>query len=303
MKYKSTVLQVSDQSGRTALVTGANKGLGLIVARELAKAGVFVIIASRSEDRGKAAVRNIKELIPDAQLEYIQLDLASLDSVHKCVEEFKKTHDQLDILVNNGAVALIPSRRVTKDGFEMQLGTNYLGHFALTGLLLDCLRRSPAARVVSIGGQVHLLGKMNFEDIQSKHNYGRWKAYGQSKLATLLYMREFNKRLKKAQSSIMSVAAHPGVTNTRHSSLGQPFLDKVINAMSVLSASSPEIGAQPFIYAATASDLPGGSYVGPAKNSKLPKIVLPGKRAQNDEDAKKLWALSEELTNVQYKFS
>jgi NAD(P)-dependent dehydrogenase (short-subunit alcohol dehydrogenase family) len=209
MSTKWSTAQIPDQSGRTAVVTGANSGLGLVSARELARHGASVVLACRNTAKGDQALRAIQAVAPDAQLELAQLDLGDLESVAAFAESFRASHDGLDLLINNAGV-MAPPRRETKDGFELQLGTNLLGHFALTGRLIGALEGRVDARVVTLSSNAHKMGRIDFEDLQSEHGYKRWGAYGQSKLADLMFALELDRRLRAAGSTITSVAAHPG---------------------------------------------------------------------------------------------
>src|SRR5205823_8094665 len=205
--------QIPDQGGRVAVVTGANSGLGRIVARELARAGARVTLACRDASKGERAAAEIGSAVADARLEVAKLDLASLESVRNFAQRFGAAHDRLDLLVNNAGVMAAPYRR-TADGFELQLGTNHLGHFALTGELLAMLRDQPGARVVTVSSNAHKAGRIDFDDLQGERRYRRWRAYSQSKLANLLFMFELDRRAKAAGLELVSVAAHPGYAAT-----------------------------------------------------------------------------------------
>src|SRR5690242_4845134 len=210
---KWTANDMPDQTGRVAIVTGANVGLGYESALALARKGAQVIVASRNPEKGQKAVSSIKEQVPGAKIEFIQLDLASLASVRAFADEFKRRYNRLDLLLNNAGVMAIP-RAETADGFEMQLGTNHLGHFALTGLLLDLLLKTPGSRIVNTSSSAQYMGRMNFEDPQLRQNYSRWGAYGQSKLANVLFTHELQRRLEQAGSTTISASAHPGGART-----------------------------------------------------------------------------------------
>ena len=302
MSQSWSVQDIPDQSGRIAVVTGANRGLGLIVARELARAGAEVIIGSRDLERGTSAARSIGELVPSARVTALELDLADLNSVREFARHLSENWPALDLLVNNAAVAAVPQRRLTADGFESQFGTNHLGHFALTGLLLDALRNRSDSRVVSMTAALYPIGKIDFDDLQSEKRYKRWRAYAQSKLATLMFALELHRRLQAAGLAIRSVVAHPGAAKTHpQGQAGAPLADRLFNALSNrLMAKSPEEGAVTYLYAATAVDLPGGSFVGPGRRGGGPVTAEPNAKALDEEVAQRLWNVSEQLTGVSY---
>jgi NAD(P)-dependent dehydrogenase (short-subunit alcohol dehydrogenase family) len=304
MSTKWTSDQIPDQRGRVAVVTGGNSGLGLETARQLARAGADVVIACRSPDKGAAAVSDIKAGVPDARLQVAALDLASLDSVRAFAEWLRTERDGLDLLVNNAGV-MAPPRRETADGFELQLGTNHLGHFALTALLIGAMEGRREARVVTISSGAHRMGKINFGDLQSKHRYFRWRAYGQSKLANLLFMYELDRRLRAAGSQIKSVGAHPGYAATNLQSAAPPIADRLVMMVTNrLIAQSAAMGALPQLYAATYPGLEGGTYVGPdgiAEQRGHPKPVGASGAARDEQVARRLWEASEELTGVSFE--
>src|SRR5258708_1926870 len=204
-----TAEQIPDQRGRAAIVTGANSGLGRIVARELARHGARVVVASRDNAKGAEAARAVTAAFPSSTVEAERLDLADLSSIRAFVDRIRAGYNHIDLLINNAGVMAAPYQR-TADGFELQLGTNHLGHFALTGLLLPLLNNRPDARVVTVSSQNHRRGQMRFDDLQGEHRYSRWGAYAQSKLANLLFAFELDRRLKSAGWQVISVAAHPG---------------------------------------------------------------------------------------------
>ncbi len=300
----ATMNEIPDQHGRIAVITGANSGIGLEAARELARAGAHVIMACRDTGKGEAAAATIRETVPDAELDVAQLDLAALGSVRAFAERYP--HDRLDLLINNAGV-MVPPYTTTVDGFELQFATNHLGHFALTGLLLDRLRATPGARVGTVSSTAHKIGHIDFDDLQSERAYRRWRAYGQSKLANLLFMFELDRRLRASDADVLSVAAHPGysatnlqfaATPSRIERLGSVVLNRVV-------AQSAERGALPTLYAATA-DIPGGSFVGPDGFQEMrgaPTLVKPTRAARDPETARRLWEVSEELTGVHFAFA
>lgn len=303
MNAKWTADQIPDQQGRTAIVTGANSGLGFVIARELARAGAHVIVASRDADRGAKAMGAIKAAHPAANVEVAQLDLASLASVRAFATHFLAGHNQLDLLINNAGIMAAPYRR-TADGFELQFGTNHLGHFALTGLLMPAFNQRLGTRVATMSSNLHKGGEIRFDDLQGEQHYSRWGAYGQSKLANLLFALELDRRLKAAGLPMISVAAHPGYSATNLQMSGPPLQERIVMRLANrLFAQPAEMGALPMIYAATYPDLPGGSYVGPdgpREARGYPALVQPSERAMDAAAARRLWEVSEELTGVKY---
>ena len=291
---------IPDQTGRRAIVTGANGGLGLIAARELAHKGASVVLACRNMQKGEIALAEVRAAGGDAEL--APLDLGNLASVRGFAASQERP---LDLLVNNAGV-MAPPRSQTADGFELQLGTNHLGHFALTGLLLERLKAAAAPRVVSLPSNGHRIGKINFDDLQSQRRYRRWSAYGQSKLANLLFMRELDRRARAAGLPLVSVAAHPGYSATNLQFAAPPLADRIVmRVLNLLVAQSADAGALSPLYAATMPDLPGGSYVGPDGPGEWrgsPHLVGMSKRAQDPETARRLWEVSESLTGVRYAF-
>jgi NAD(P)-dependent dehydrogenase (short-subunit alcohol dehydrogenase family) len=300
MSTKWTAEQIPDQTGRTAVVTGANSGLGLSTARELARAGAHVVLACRNLEKGEAA---LQEVGSGAELE--QLDLASLESVKAFAERFLASHDGLDLLINNAGL-MAPPRGVTADGFELQFGTNVLGHFALTGRLLGTLEGREDARVVTLSSNAHKLGRIHWDDLQSERRYNRWRAYNQSKLGDLMIALELDRRLRAAGSTVRSVAAHPGYSATNLQSAAAPAVDRAVMAVTNrLLAQSEDMGALPTLYAATYPGLEGGTYVGPdgyLEQRGHPEPVTPTKSARDEEAAGRLWDVCEELTGVHYEF-
>jgi NAD(P)-dependent dehydrogenase (short-subunit alcohol dehydrogenase family) len=293
--------QIPDQGGRTAIVTGANSGLGLVTARELARAGASVVMACRNLEKGHAAVDEVRAALPDAQVQLDELDLASLASVRAFADRFKAPHDGLDLLINNAGVMGSPRRR-TADGFELQFGTNHLGHFALTSALLETMEGREDARVVTLSSTAHKMGRINFDNLNGDRHYFRWNAYGQSKLANLLFALELDRRLRAVGSTVKSLAAHPGYAATNLQRSGPPMFDRLVMvASNALIAQSDEMGALPILYAATQPGLEGGTYVGPdgfQEQRGHPKIVKPSGRARDPETGRRLWEVSERMTAV-----
>jgi NAD(P)-dependent dehydrogenase (short-subunit alcohol dehydrogenase family) len=302
-----TARDIPDQSGRTAVVTGSNSGLGLVTARELARAGASVIVACRNTDKGEQAASSIRSAVPPADVTVRELDLADLSSVRAFAQRIGAEHDRLDLLVNNAGV-MAPPRRLTADGFESQIGTNYLGHFALTGLLLPALLAAAAPRVVTLSSLAHRMGKIRFDDLQFEHGYNNWRAYGQSKLADLMFSFDLARRATEAGTALTSVAAHPGYAATNlqfagpakvHERAAMAIANKVI-------AQSADMGALPSLYAATVPDLPSGSFVGPdgfMEGRGHPHVVSGAARAYDRQAWTKLWELSAQLTGVSYEFA
>jgi NAD(P)-dependent dehydrogenase (short-subunit alcohol dehydrogenase family) len=298
-----TAADIPDLDGHRAVVTGANSGLGFQIALELARHGASVVLAVRDAFRGEDAARRMEGM--DVAVEVERLDLADLTSVRAFADRFS---GGLDLLVNNAGVMALP-RRTTKDGFEMQLGTNHLGHFALTGLLLPRLLESPGARVVTMSSGAHAYGRIRFENLQGERHYQRWLAYGQSKLANLLFAFELARRAALADLDLTSVAAHPGYAATNLQTQGARMEDSRAKAFVAelgnrLFAQSDAQGALPALYAATMPDVIGGEYFGPDGRSGMrghPTRAQTSKSARDPELAARLWAVSEELTGVSYE--
>jgi NAD(P)-dependent dehydrogenase (short-subunit alcohol dehydrogenase family) len=298
-----TASDIPDQSGRTALVTGASSGLGLATSTELARHGARVLMAVRDQRKGEAALKRILAEVPGAAVELVTLDLTSLASVAATAEEVATRLRSLDVLVDNAGVMAVPRGR-TADGFETQLGTNHLGHFALTGRLLPLLLAAPAPRVVVVSSDAHKIGRMRFDDLMGERSYGRWSAYGQSKLANLLFVRELDRRVREKALPLVAAAAHPGYAATNlQSGQGNRLLEAGMRLGNLLVAQSEEHGAWPQEYAATMPDVTGGAYYGPGGlggTRGSPTLVQPSARARDDVAAHRLWDASVELTGVRY---
>jgi NAD(P)-dependent dehydrogenase (short-subunit alcohol dehydrogenase family) len=303
---KWTAADIPDQAGRIAVVTGANSGLGLAAARALAGAGANVVLACRNAEKGETVVASIRADLPDASLALEALDLSSLDSVRAFAKRFRAGHESLDLLINNAGV-MAPPRRETADGFELQLGTNHLGHFALTGLLLGKLQGREDARVVTVSSTAHKMGRINFDNLQGERRYFRWNAYGQSKLANVLFALELDRRLRAAGSAVKSLVAHPGYASTNLQSAAPPLLDRAVMAVTNrLLGQTPEMGALPELYAATRPNLDGGLFIGPdgfEEQRGYPRVVRPVRAGRDEATAARLWDVSEELTGVSYDFA
>lgn len=296
--------------GRRVIVTGANTGLGRHTAEALAARGAAVTMAVRTLSKGEDAAAAIRAAHPAAEVAVMRLDLAELESVRAFASAWSAANPGgLDLLINNAGVMAIPRRR-TADGFEMQLGTNHLGHFALTGLLLPALVAVPHSRVVTVSSNAHRAGRMDFGDLMGERRYGRWRAYGQSKLANLLFTGELQRRIDRAGMSIKAMAAHPGFASTdllvdRQASGGNSLAQRVKDWGSRAFAQPASMGALPTLFAATMPDLPGDTYVGPSgllEQRGHPVVVGRSAAARNRADAERLWTLSEELTSVTYPF-
>jgi NAD(P)-dependent dehydrogenase (short-subunit alcohol dehydrogenase family) len=293
-----------DLRGYTALVTGANSGLGLETARALAAKGAHVVMASRDLEKGRKAQSSLEESIPGAVLELVQLDLASLAGVRDFAQRFQEKHTQLNLLFNNAGVMAIPYRK-TPDGFEWQFGTNYLGHFALTGLLLPTVLATPKSRVITTSSMAQTMGKIEFDNLNGERSYSRWSAYGKSKLADAIFAFELQRRLKRAGVDTISVAAHPGYSHTSLQSTSATETGAIMERLlySLYSGQSAAMGALPQLYAATSPFLYGGEYIGPDGffgMSGYPKKVRASKPAYDEPVAAKLWEVSVEMTGVDY---
>jgi NAD(P)-dependent dehydrogenase (short-subunit alcohol dehydrogenase family) len=304
-----TLDQIPDLTGKTALVTGANSGIGLETARVLAARGATVILGCRNQARAEAALAQIRASAPDARLEFLQIDLSDLDSVRAAAGQVKARHPALDILCNNAGVMGHHSVQLTKQGFEVQFGTNHLGHFALTGLLLETLQAAPAARVVAVSSVAHRATRaMNLDDPAfERTRYWHFDAYAKSKLSNLSFALELNRRARAAGLALKACAAHPGYsatnitsgTNQAHSKVK----DFVVGIGNSLIGMSPPRGALPTLFAATSEDLAGGEFVGPDGWFELwgsPAIQTPAALARDPELAAKLWQRSEAWCGVRF---
>lgn len=300
-----TEIDIPDLTGKTAIVTGANSGLGYHVALEMARKGAHVVMACRSKNRAREAMDLMLKEIPNASLEIMLLDLASRESIRAFSEAIKEKYSSLNILINNAGIMGIP-RTLTTDGFEMQFGTNHLGHFALTGLLFDMIRGTPGSRVVTVSSLMHQFGVMNFNDLMGEKSYKRWTAYSQSKLANLLFAYELQRKFENINADSISLGAHPGYAATNlqfaYAKMKSSVLDRWFNnlANKVLAQSSAQ-GALPELFAATAPQAEGGTFIGPDRGSRgFPKVVRSNTRSYDIESARKLWQVSETLTGIHY---
>ncbi|MGV9452773.1 oxidoreductase [Streptomyces sp. NPDC003635] len=295
---------IPDQSGRVAVVTGANSGIGYVTARELARKGATVVLACRSERRGHEAGDRMVTEAPGVEVEFARLDLADLGSVREFAESFP--HERLDLLVNNAGVMALPYG-TTVDGFERQFGVNHLGHFALTGLLLPVLLRSPGARVVTVSSLMHLVATIDPADLNSERRYRRWTAYSRSKTANLLFTHELARRLAAHDADVVAAAAHPGYAATNLQAegprmAGRRLVERVMGIGNRVVAQSAEAGALPTLYAATAPDVGPDSFTGPSlagwRGAPAPSWRAPW--AADDAMGRRLWEASERLTGVSY---
>ncbi|ORB82992.1 short chain dehydrogenase [Mycobacterium kansasii] len=308
------IATVPDLSGKLAVVTGANSGLGFGLARRLSASGADVVMAIRNRAKGEAAIEQIRTAVPDAKLTIQALDLSSLASVAALGEQLNSEGRPIDILINNAGVMTPPEREATADGFELQFGSNHLGHFALTARVLPLLRAAPAARVVSLSSLAARRGRIHFDDLQFDKSYAPMAAYGQSKLAVLMFARELDRRSREAGWRIMSNAAHPGLTKTNLQISGPSHgRDKPALMQRLYTASwrfAPFLwqeideGMLPALYAAAAPQAEGGVFYGPrgfyeAAGGGVTEAKVPA-RARNEDDCRRLWEVSERLTGVSY---
>ncbi|BBX12310.1 MULTISPECIES: SDR family NAD(P)-dependent oxidoreductase [Mycobacteriaceae] len=298
---KWTTADIPDQAGRVAVVTGANTGLGFETAAGLAARGAHVVLAVRNLDKGRDAETLIRQRSPGASVALQELDLGSLDSIRAAAEQLRSGHDRIDLLINNAGV-MYPPKSTTKDGFELQFGTNHLGHFAFTGLLLDRLLPVAGSRVVTVSSLGHRLrADIHFDDLQWERRYNRVEAYGQSKLANLLFTYELQRRLAPRATTI-ALAAHPGGSNTelmrhlpRWAAVAYPLIKPMFQGA--------DMGALPTLRAATDPQALGGQYFGPdglTQGRGHPKVVASSRKSHDVELQRRLWAVSEELTGVVY---
>jgi NAD(P)-dependent dehydrogenase (short-subunit alcohol dehydrogenase family) len=302
-----TTDDIPDLSGRTAVVTGANSGLGFESALALARSGAEVVLACRDQTKGTGALDRIRASAPDAAVGLAPLDLADLGSVAAFAGAYADRHDGLDILVNNAGVMAIP-RRETADGFEMQFGTNHLGHFALTAHLLDSQLARPGARVVTVSSAVAQVGRIRFDDLQGTGKYGKWSAYSQAKLANQLFTLELDRRASRHGVDLVSVAAHPGYAATNLQSVGPQMsgsglMERLTDLGNKIFGQSAAGGALPSLYGATAPGVTGGQYFGPdgfMAQRGAPTAVSFVKAAKDPAVARRLWEVSEELTGATF---
>lgn len=309
-----TEANVPSAKDKIIMVTGANSGLGFETSRILAAAGAHVIMACRNQEKAKTAIAMIREKVEGASCEIESLDLASLVSVRDCAARVTRKHERLDVLVNNAGIMAIP-RRLTQDGFEMQLGTNHLGHFALTSKLYPLLKQDAGGRVVNVSSMAHRAGKMNFDDLHGKRSYSRWGAYCQSKLANLLFTLELCRRTQGTPKGnahapatpVLSVAAHPGYSATNLQTVaakmdGSKRAESFMNFGNRFFAQSAATGALPTVLAALGPAVKNGQYFGPKRLgwAGLPTLETPARQARKGTDARRLWEISERLTETPF---
>lgn len=304
MKDQWTAENIPDQTGRVAVVTGANSGIGYETALALAQSGAHVVMACRSEERGSGALQKIEATRPTGSAELMRLDLADLDSVRAFAEAFSEKHEALDLLVNNAGVMMPPERR-TDAGFELQFGVNVAGHFALTGLLFGRLEAAaPGARVVTLSSGAHRFGQIDFGNLRGEKPYRPLREYGQSKLGDLVFALELQRRLLDAgRTGVVSLAAHPGSTNTDLQRHTGSFFGALFALVVRLWSQKPPQGALPTLFAATAPEAEPGGYYGPdglfeATGYPAEAAVKPA--ARDRETARRLWQVCEEATDVRF---
>jgi NAD(P)-dependent dehydrogenase (short-subunit alcohol dehydrogenase family) len=298
-----------DLTGRTFVVTGANSGLGFEASLALVRRGARVVMACRDPARAQAALEEIRARAPEGGVETMELDLADLASVRRFADAFLARHDALHGLCNNAGVMALPFCKTT-DGFEMQFGTNHLGHFALTGLLLERLLGTPGARVVNQSSTAHKVGRLDFDDLHwQRRRYSKWRAYGQSKLSNLLFTYELQRRLEARRAPVIAAACHPGYAATNLQTAGPRMLgsrlrERGMDLANRLFSQTAEMGALPLVYAAAAPGVRGSDYIGPggfAESRGYPTKVRSSRRSYDTGAAGRLWEASEKLTGVPYE--
>lgn len=305
MGKKWSEKDIPDLTGKVIIITGANNGIGFQNVIQFAKKHATVIMACRNMDKGQKALDKVKKKVPEAQVELMKLDLASLASIKSFVETFKEKYNRLDVLLNNAGIMMVPYSKTT-DGFESQIGTNHLGHFALTAQLFDVLKETEGSRIVNVSSSGHRFGEMDFNDFMFEQNYGRVKAYGRSKLSNLLFTYELDRKLRAKEINVVAVASHPGTAKT---GLGDHLFGptKIILkpiVMTIISQSSYK-GSLPSARAATDPQVQSGDYYGSkgifGETRGPPQLVQSNELSHNEEDATKLWDLSEQLTGIKFE--
>ncbi|MGR3660498.1 MAG: SDR family oxidoreductase [Paracoccaceae bacterium] len=305
MKYNWTEADIPALNGKRTIITGTG-GLGYDIARMLAGVGCEVILAGRNPEKGAASVAKIKQAVPEAIIRFEQLDLANLENIAAFAERMKGEDVALDILINNAGVMAPPKRVETSDGFELQMGTNYLGHFALTAGLLPLLRKADAPRVVNVSSIAHRNGRIHFDDMQFSGAYKTWPAYGQSKIAMLMFGLELQRQSDVNGWGIISCPAHPGVARTELVANGPgstSMMGRMMAVFNPLFTHSSAAGALPIVYAATSPDVVGGGYYGPGGFMEMTGVPADSgisKTARNEDTARRLWEVSEQLTGTSF---
>jgi len=297
-----TVADVPDQSGRVAIVTGANSGIGFEAAAVLARRGAHTVLACRDAGRAEAALTRLSAAVPEATVSVVRLDLASLAAIRTAADQILATHDRIDLLINNAGLMWPPYGK-TADGFELQFGTNHLGHFALTGLVLEAMLPVPGSRVVTVSSNGHRTGRINFADLQSERRYGRMAAYAQSKLANLMFTYELQRRLHAAGAPTAALAAHPGAAFTGLTRNLPGVIKATYPVIGGLVSQSAAMGALPTLRAATDPAAAGGEYYGPGglvQAKGYPVRVSSNAKSRDRAAQQRLWAESERLTGVTY---
>jgi len=291
-------------NGKTVVITGANSGIGYEAVKALSAMGAKVIMAVRSKEKGQAALNAILEDNDSAKVELMQLDLADLESVRAFANGIQSRFDRLDLLINNAGV-MIPPYGKTKDGFELQFGSNHLGHFALTGMLLPLLKNTPGSRVVTLSSIAHRGASIDFNNLDGSNGYKAMKFYGQSKLANLLFAKELDNRFKQHGIKTLSIACHPGISNTNLFKMGKAETPRYLKGLMSIFTQPAKMGVLPTLYAATDESLKGGEYIGPdgrGNRKGNPAIETPAAGVYEETTMKKLWEVSESLTGVTYDF-
>jgi NAD(P)-dependent dehydrogenase (short-subunit alcohol dehydrogenase family) len=304
---KWTASDIPDLTGKIAMVTGANSGLGFHTCLELARKGAHVVLVARNKEKGNAAMEKIRSEIPSADLQFMKIDLANLELVKHFAYAFKEEYEKLDIMVNNAGVMAIPLLR-TVQGFEMQFGTNHLGHFALTALMFDFIENTPGSRIVNVSSLMHKFGKFNFEDLNWEKSYSKWAAYSQSKLSNLLFTLELDKRLRALGKQTKVMASHPGYASTNLQTRGGEMEGSkanvaVNNLMNKIIAQPAWQGALPSLYAATSNKAESGKFYGPSGFGAVrgyPKEEMVNPKFKDPEIMKRLWEESEKLTGIKF---
>jgi NAD(P)-dependent dehydrogenase (short-subunit alcohol dehydrogenase family) len=301
---KWTTAEIPALNGKTALITGANSGIGYRASEELARHGAHVLLGCRNAAKGADALARLRAEVPGASAEVALLDVSSVADVKRFAGEFLVGHRTLDLLINNAGVMALPTRELTPEGFERQFATNHLGHFALTGLLMPALLAAPAPRVVTVASLAHRAGKIHFDDLQMAKHYKPWDAYNQSKLANILFARELAHRA--VGSPLISIPVHPGVSQTSIVANGPGSTDlktRVLFTFAKFLTQSDEAGALPTLYAATSPNAKPAEYIGPDGFMEMkgaPVVVQPRANALDEAVGQRLWKVSEELTGVVY---